>query len=83
MRVAPSVTVQFEGTPERTTVWLPVPSAVNVSFELMPIGRLGLASTVTVYPLGRLEPDVAVVTSRLPVDWTKVFTMSPLVRKPR
>src|SRR4051812_25356321 len=48
----------------------------------MPIGWLAPPSTATEYPLGKLEPVVLVVTSRLPVGCATVFTMSPLVRVP-
>jgi hypothetical protein len=39
---------------------------LNVTLLFAPIAWLWLPSTVTVYPLGTLEPDVLVVTVRLP-----------------
>jgi hypothetical protein len=44
----PPLTVQFAGTPESTTPWLPAARLVNVTLPLIPIAWLDVPSTVTV-----------------------------------
>src|SRR6266516_4669753 len=60
------VTVQVAGTPPSPTTWSPAATPVIVRLTLVPMDPAALPSTVSVYPLGRSTPLVAVVIARSP-----------------
>src|SRR2546426_237263 len=62
VREAPPLTVQFEGTPERATVWLPAVKLVNVTLLLIPIACRATPPSGVVWRPGRPVPVVLVVT---------------------
>src|SRR5439155_26914570 len=59
--------LQLPGKPESVTAWSPAAIPVAVTLSLAPMVPDCPVSRVSVYPAGRFDPVVVVLTVRLPV----------------